>query len=56
MKRRPIEQSSFKAFELVLDPHDRLWEGHLRLEEYSLDFSRGEAKLQCLGSDSKCHR
>jgi hypothetical protein len=56
MKRRPIEQSSLKFFKLVLDPHDRLWEGHLSLEERSLDFSRGEAKLQCLGPDPECHR
>jgi hypothetical protein len=56
MKRRPIEQSPLKAFELVLDAHDRLLERHLRFEEYSPDFSRGKAKLQCLGSNSECHR
>jgi hypothetical protein len=56
MKGRPIEQSSLKAFKLLLDPHHRFWERHLRLQEHSLDFSRDEAKLQCLGSDSECHR
>ena len=53
MERRSIQKEPLKFFKLVMNPHDGLLEGHLRPDEPSLGFPRGEAKLQCLGPDSQ---
>jgi len=53
MERRPTQKKPLQFFKLVMNPHDGLLEGHLRLEEPSLGFPRGEAKLQGLGPDAQ---
>ena len=53
MERRPTQKKPLQFFKLVMNPHGGLLEGHLRLEEPSLGFPRGEAKLQGLGPDAQ---
>jgi hypothetical protein len=56
VKWRPTQKNPLQSLKLILDPHDRFLERHLRLDKRPLNFPGREAHLQCLGPDSQCNR
>src|SRR4030043_316062 len=53
MKWRLTRKPPLQLLKLILHPHDRLLEGHLRLNKCSTDLPGGESHLQCLRPDSQ---